>query len=235
MKKKDLKLFIYVFIAVHAVLWQPSKAQVSTFQQGKFIPELSVGGNIGINYAKIDFQKAIQQNNLQQYIGGISVRYISERHFGLQAELNLSQRGWDEADKDSIGHQYARSIRYLEIPLLTHIYFNAGKRARIVFNLGPHLSFLLNEKDLKNNIVIKDLSEGKEIPPYYETGVQRVFDYGIMAGMGLEIRTGVGSFIAEGRYTYGLSDIFSNNKSDYFSKSSNQATCIKLTYLFQLN
>ncbi|MDR2804338.1 MAG: PorT family protein, partial [Dysgonamonadaceae bacterium] len=73
------------------------------------------------------------------------------------------------------------------------------------------------------------------IPRYYDDDytVRRKFDYGIAGGMGLEIRTGIGNFILEGRYYYGLSDVFNNSRADVFQSSHNQVIGIKLTYLVE--
>jgi hypothetical protein len=44
----------------------------------------------------------------------------------------------------------------------------------------------------------------------------------------------VGHFILEGRYYYGLGDIYGNSKSDYFGRSNFGQIVIKMTYLFDL-
>lgn len=209
-------------------------------QKAPFKPELSFGINGGVTLSSISFNPSVQQQKLQQYVGGATVRYISERNFGLQMELNYSQRGWQE--KDSVpDYKYTRSLSYLEVPICTHIYADLGKRVRLIFNLGPQLSFLLSE-DIKDNHVINTPSrpnatavddDGERKIQYYDTDVQRMFDWGLCGGGGLEFRTGVGSIIAEGRYYFGLSDIFSNKKSDEFSSSSNQVINVKIAYLYR--
>jgi hypothetical protein len=50
--------------------------------------------------------------------------------------------------------------------------------------------------------------------------------------MGFELRTGIGNFILDGRYYFGLSDIYNNAKADDFQASSNQVIGVKLTYFF---
>lgn len=65
--------------------------------------------------------------------------------------------------------------------------------------------------------------------------VQKKFDYGIVAGIGLEYSIPkVGHFMLEGRYYYGLGNIYGNSKSDYFGKSNFGNVVIKLSYLFDL-
>ena len=60
------------------------------------------------------------------------------------------------------------------------------------------------------------------------------FDYGIAGGAGLEVRTGIGNFILEGRYYFGLNDFYNNTKRDYFGRSAHATIIGKLTYLFDL-
>ena len=64
--------------------------------------------------------------------------------------------------------------------------------------------------------------------------VSKKFDYGIAAGAGIELNTKAGHFILEGRYYYGLSDLFGNSKKDVFSRSNNGTIQAKITYLFDI-
>ena len=65
--------------------------------------------------------------------------------------------------------------------------------------------------------------------------VERKFDYGIAVGGGIEFsHPKVGHFIVEGRYYYGLGDIFKNSKSDFFGRSNFGQIVIKATYLFDI-
>jgi hypothetical protein len=126
-------------------------------------------------------------------------------------------------------NQYARSTAYLEIPIMTHIYFNLGKRMRFIFNLGPQIGFFLKEKDLEKNIVQTDSTAN-----YYDYPIQHRFDYGLKGTLGFEFRTKAGSFILDGRYYFGLSDIFNNKRADPFQASNNQVIGANLTYLFRV-
>jgi hypothetical protein len=53
--------------------------------------------------------------------------------------------------------------------------------------------------------------------------------------MGFELRTGIGSFILDGRFYFGLSDMFRNTRSNYFQSSANQVIGIKASYLFAIH
>lgn len=204
-------------------------------QDSAFQPEWAFGVNAGATFSRINFSPKVTQESLQQLQGGVTVRYLSEKNFGLQAELNLSQRGWQE-QKDSIpDHKFTKSLLYFELPVMTHIYFNLGSRVRLVFNLGPQIGYQLSENIKENNVVLDPgfNEEAFGYPVQYTTATQNKFDWGIAAGGGFELRTGIGSFVLEGRYYYGLSDIYKNRKSDYYAVSSNQILNVKLTYFYR--
>ena len=65
--------------------------------------------------------------------------------------------------------------------------------------------------------------------------VENNFDYGITAGLGIEYsHPKVGHFLLEGRYYYGLGNIYGDSKRDYFGRSNFGGIYIKLTYLFDI-
>jgi hypothetical protein len=203
--------------------------RLSYSQSKTFSPEWAYGVNGGATFSNVNFTSNlhIPEESLQQYSGGFTVRYISEKGFGIQSELNYSMRGWQEKIDSVHLNKYALSLAYLELPVLTHIYFGMGKHTRLVFNLGPQIGFNIGQKTLTKEI------NDTDVPDYYDMKIQKKFDYGIRAGMGVEIRTDVGSFILEGKYYFGLSDIFNNKRNDIFQSSSNQVMGINLTYLFR--
>ena len=65
--------------------------------------------------------------------------------------------------------------------------------------------------------------------------VEKKFDYGIAVGLGTEYsHPRIGHFLLEGRYYFGLGDIYGNSKRDYFGKSNLGNIVIKATYLFDI-
>jgi hypothetical protein len=65
--------------------------------------------------------------------------------------------------------------------------------------------------------------------------VKNKFDYGIAVGAGLEFSNRhFGHFMIEGRYYYGLGNIYGDSKRDYFSKSNIGNIVLKATYLFDI-
>ncbi len=200
-------------------------------QNHSFLSEWAFGVNAGTTFSRVRFNPHISQNLLLGGNGGITARYISEKNFGIQVELNYAQRGWEERTDTVVNlNEYSKLLTYIELPVMTHIYFNMGKRARGIFNLGPQIGYNLSEKVLKKKI--SPLSPPGEVPNHFTQKIQNKFDYGLVFGGGFELITGIGNFILEGRAYIGLSDIFSNTRSDEFQASPNQVLGAKLTYFF---
>lgn len=212
------RLFIAATICLASSIG--SRAQ-ETFRQ-----ELAVGASMGANFSSVTFNPSINEGMLMGINGGATIRWITEKNLGLQAELNFSQQGWKE-QFDEPGYKYSRTINYIELPIMTHIYFGS-KRFNAFLNLGPKIGYAISESTDQN---IDGATTTQKHTEQYNLPVQQKFDWGLCGGPGVELRTGIGYFLLEGRYYYALGDIFNSRKEDYFSKSASQVFSVKLTYL----
>lgn len=208
-------------------------------QTKEFIPEWNFGIGIGPTFSTLSMvenhtSNSIDNKNIQGMQFGVSARYITEKNLGVIAELNYSQQGWEEKFEDGIDSKYKHKLNYIELPILTHIYF--GDNTRFFVNLGPKFSYLLSESEEMDNVVGNGTmdDEGNIIENQYGRKANRKFDYGIMAGLGMEIKTKAGNFSLEGRYSFGLGDIFSSSNTDTFSRSANRVISARLTYYTKL-
>jgi len=181
-------------------------------------PEMYLGVSAGVTESMINFKPSIDQGYLMGYTGGIVFRYIAEKNVGMQAELNFSQRGWTE--KSGL---YTKQLNYIELPFMTHIYI--GKKSRIFLNFGPKISYLISEKVVKN--------ETLNIDSQHITAIENPFDYGLCAGLGFLFKIKNNVYQLDTRANYGLSDVFSNDKRDYFDTSNNMNVSVNLAWLFQ--
>ncbi len=229
------KLYIVcLLIAVWGFNVPPLRAQLQD-QRHNF----AVGVNGGVNISSVSFDPKFKQSNAIFPEIGVTARFVSEKYFkmicGIQAELNFSQRGWKEKIEDESGDTYQRAMSYLELPLLAHLAFgkDKGNGVRFVLNLGPQVSFLIAEKE-KMSASWHPEQRPNGVNVQYGKMADRKFDYGIVGGGGLEVRTGIGHFIVEARYYFGLSDFYNSTKKDYFSRSAHSCIGAKLTYLFDL-
>ncbi|PXV67991.1 outer membrane protein with beta-barrel domain [Dysgonomonas alginatilytica] len=220
-------------------------ACIKGYSQDKFVPEWNFGVNFGPTFSTMSFVTTDPADHLgtkmiQQYKGGLSARYITENRLGFIAELNYSLQGYEQKFTEETESKYIQKLAYLQIPFLTHIYF--GRKGRVFINLGPQISFLVGEQKIKDlllsdygeNPIISDQtgesSVTSKVSAQYSLKVQNKFDYGLVAGMGFELRTSAGNFAIEGRYYMGFSDIYSSHKTDPFSRSANRVMSAAITY-----
>ena len=202
-------------------------------QIGELRNNWAIGVNGGVNLSQVSFESAVRVKEKFQ-LGptfGVTARYISEKYFamicGVQLELNYSQRGWKE-DPEEKPYTYNRVMNYLEMPFLVHLAFGKDRGAQFFVNAGPQLGYFISEKE--------NYGGDWEKYPYEQHGkmVEKKFDYGIVGGAGVEIRTGAGNFLVEGRYYFGLGDFFNRSKKDYFERSAHTTISAKVTYLFDI-
>lgn len=198
-------------------------------QGNVFKKELSVGGSFGTTFSYVSFMPKVQHGMKMGYTGGATIRWITEKHLGLQAELNFAQFGWKEVFEEEPQYRYERTINYLELPFMTHIYFGSD-RFRFFINLGPKIGYALSESTDENlNGATPNLTNDQHDMP-----IDKRFEWGLCGGPGIELRTGIGCFLLEGRYYYALGDIYNSRKGDVFSKSSTQVISAKITYLIPI-
>jgi hypothetical protein len=133
---------------------------------------------------------------------------------------------------------YERKITYVQIPFLARLGWGRERKGLQAFiQAGPQIGFYLSEST-KTNVMLGHGTANQrasQVVAQDTLAVQNKFDYGIAAGAGIELSLPkVGHFILEGRYYYGLGNIFKNSKSDYFGKSNYGQIVIKATYLFDI-
>lgn len=218
-------------------------------QVGEYRNNMCIGVNAGFTMNKIGFDPIIAQKYHTAPTFGITFRYTSERfltaYCALQVELNYMRLGWTEEVLDSnsqpLPDSFKSNLDYLQIPFLTRLAWGKHKKGAMFYILlGPQIGYCISEnKEFSEQWT---LIEGTNIPnrpnnlhAQYDLSIKNKFDYGITGGVGLEVNTTLGHFLIEGRYYYGLSDIFGNSKKDTFSRSNHGAIIAKLTYLFDIN
>lgn len=211
---------------------------VTAKAQTHYIPHVWVGGHAGMTMSEMSFSPSVRQSMVQGMTAGLSFRYAEERHVGLIAELNISQRGWKE-DFEGAPFSYSRHLTYLEIPVLTHIFFGSPK-FKGFFNLGPVVGYMIGD-NIKSDF---DYVHPDQVPGFPLSNrsteqmameIKNKFDYGITAGAGCEfVVKRRHAFTLEARYYFGLGNIYPSSKKDTFSASRGTSIMVTLGYMFRL-
>lgn len=249
MKSKILKYLLALCLL--ALLPYTATAQV-----GDYRTDFAIGGSAGYVMSNVGFVPDVPQGWLPGYTAGLSVRYTCEKYFSsicsIVGEVNVTQTGWKEdirdANNDPVYYyddaekmnplNYERKITYVQIPFLARLGWGRERKGLQAFiQAGPQIGFYLSEST-KTNVMLGHGTANQrasQVVAQDTLAVQNKFDYGIAAGAGIELSLPkVGHFILEGRYYYGLGNIFKNSKSDYFGKSNYGQIVIKATYLFDI-
>jgi len=241
------KIFLIVWLLAPLAL----QAQV-----GEYRTDLAVGVNGGYMMSSVGFVPEVPQNQLGGMTGGLTIRYTCEKYFksicAIVAEVNYAQTGWKENIMD-IDNQpvyyvddpdkqnrlaYERKMNYVQVPVMARLGWGRERKGLQGFiQLGPQIGFFLSESTNTNLVAGKgtQTQRSSRVVAQDTMAVQKTFDYGIALGGGIEFsHPKVGHFIVEGRYYYGLGDIYKNSKSDFFGRSNFGQIVIKATYLFDI-
>ena len=211
-------------------------------QVGELRSNLAIGANGGFNLSRVDFSPTIKQELHPGLTGGFTLRYTTEKYFSLicaaQLEVNFAQRGWNELIDDGSNNTYHRTTNYVEIPFFAHLGWGQEERGMQFFiNVGPQLGLFLNDEEYYGFSAEHPWDESQRpnnITMQYGKQVENTLEYGIAGGAGMELKTAIGNFIIEGRYFFGLSDMFGNAKADPFGRSANTTITGKISYLIDI-
>lgn len=243
---EEMRKFLFVFFL--SIISFAAKAQV-----GEYRTDFAVGVNGGYVLSNVGFQPDVPQSMLGGMTMGVTLRYTCEKYFksicAIVAEVNLVQTGWKEKiqgmenqplyyEGSTEALHYQRKMTYLQIPLFARLGWGRERKGlQGFFQVGPQLGIFLSESTTTNLIDGEEPTEQRSssIVEQESKPVEKKFDYGIAGGAGIEFSVPkVGHFMLEGRYYYGLGNIFGNSKSDYFGKSNFGQIVIKATYLFDI-
>jgi len=245
-----MKRYLILLLVVHCSLLA-TRAQV-----GEYRNDLAVGVSAGYMLSSVGFVPEVPQKQLGGMTGGVTFRYTCEKYFksvcAIVAEVNLVQTGWKENIMDMDNQpvyyvndtekanplSYERHMKYVQVPIMARLGWGRERKGLQGFiQLGPQIGFFLDESTTSNLQpgIGKQTERSSKIEAQDTMAVQKKFDYGIAVGGGIEFsHPKVGHFILEGRYYYGLGDIYKNSKSDFFGRSNFGQIVIKATYLFDI-
>ncbi|MDD4759888.1 MAG: porin family protein [Bacteroidaceae bacterium] len=237
-----MKRFFYLFLFFSIYASVSLRAQI-----GESRSQLSIGGNAGFSFASVDFEPTIKQGQLVCPTVGLTMRYTCEKYFStvcaLQMEVNYMRLGWKESVMNSesqpLPDNYQREIGYVQLPMMARLAWGKEQHGLMFFLLaGPQISLYLGDTSKKSATWTLNASGNPDRPnnvyQQYGMAIERKIDYGLTGGVGMELNTALGHFILEGRYYFGLNDIYNNSKKDVFSRSANRVMIGKVTYLFDL-
>lgn len=205
--------------------------------QTHYASNVSFGVKGGVDFSQVMFTPSVKQSFAMGMNGGVTFRYIEENHFGFIVEVNYEQRGWKE-DFEEYPFEYSRTLDYVQIPFLAHIYF--GGRGRFFINAGPEVGFKIGENtkanfDYNNLSSVPNFPSGLRTTYQYQLAAENKVDYGISAGLGGEFNLNKkNSIYIEGRFYYGLGNVLKSGRKEVFRGSNSMSVMISAGYWFRI-
>ena len=160
---------------------------------------LQFGISGSASFAEVDFTPNAALITYPGRNYGVALRYFDRQAVGFQAELSYEQTGWREDFGG--GSVYERQTDYAEVLILTQLSIGRGA-VQPLLQAGPYLSVPVSEREL--------------LPPdadiittsYYGNPLPNRLNYGLRAGLGLNIELGPVTVQLDGRYLQGFSNLF---------------------------
>jgi len=242
MRKQTLTLVLFM------LSFLPSAAQIGNYRQ-----DFAIGVNGGYAFTNFRFTPKVNQGLHGGVTGGLTWRYTCEKYFSsicaIVGEVNYAQMGWKESILDyddnpvinestGLAEKYSRTINYVQVPVFARLGWGREvKGVQFFVQAGPQFGYFLSEKT-KMNFELEKRNTTDRVNQVIEQdtmAVENKFDYGIAGGVGVEFsHPSVGHFILEGRYYYGLGNIYGDTKKDFFASSNMGSIMIKLSWLFDI-
>ncbi len=191
-------------------------------QEEAYPKQMGIGFKGGLSYSTVAIDLPLQQINPGiDPSFGLIFSYVDKKTVGIQLELNYLTKSWEEIP--DANQSFRVQLNYLEIPLLTTLHF--GKRLKFIVNFGPYLNLLLHEQSQSN------LDNNSDFYPYYSNRTPSGADFGLIGGGGLRLKTKLGLFQVEARYSYGFQNIYDITKSGLNFSNLSQIN-LSLSYQF---
>ncbi|MCE7054265.1 PorT family protein [Algoriphagus sp. AGSA1] len=150
----------------------------ATFAQG-----LNFGLKGGVNNSNYaGTSPSFDAESITSYHAGVFLELGLSERLSLQPELLYSTLG-AEVSLDGAVEDFKNKLGYISIPILARIYLIPN---RLSLDLGPQVSFLMNEKE---NVNLRNSNS---------------FDFAISGGVTLQV---IGPLFIQGRYNLGLTDV----------------------------
>jgi opacity protein-like surface antigen len=152
-----------------------------------------LGARAGLNFATVAGDGYDSPDARTGFYAGLVAEAPITERLSLQPEVFYSGQGFDitdEPDRQDAEFQ----LGYIQVPVLLKAYLIDG----LNLHAGPQFGFKVNEE-----VDARPLEDGGD----FDTDSIQSFDFQLTGGVEYKL---LGSFIVQGRYTYGFSELVEN-------------------------
>lgn len=185
---------------------------------GTGLAQSQIGLRAGVNVASInDGIEKVENIEEEPWVPRLTLGVATSLHvtdyFALAPEFNYSQRGYEAQGSTLLAGDFTYRYHYdfFEVPVLARLSF--GKVLKAYLNMGPTFSYLMSGKEILEQEGAPE--EERELEP--ESNSYNRFEIGGAVGGGLQLDTGIGSFLLDLRYNTAFTDIQEDNFSPIYT------------------
>ncbi|HKJ46349.1 MAG TPA: porin family protein [Balneolales bacterium] len=175
-----------------------TNAQMFGQRDGQATTKIQYGVIGGLNFADFTGKDISGAKSRLTGNGGIFAAFQFGDYFAVQPEALVSFRG---AEADVTDGNFKYRMAYIQVPVFAKARYETESGLTPYVIAGPSVSFLISDK------YQSDLSSGKTTGDLKDLGVKTndvLFDLNFGAGLQM------GRLMLEGRYQYGVTDVFKN-------------------------
>jgi len=201
-----------------------------------FSQKTAIGFRTGASYFTIN--NDLLEENAKYELGldlAIPVEFQISPIFSIQPELHFSQKGVAfEGMEDGQEQKIAVKTNYLELPVLFKANYG-NERFKAYAFVAPSVGYAINRFATEK---LGDQDIEKEDIEFVKNGdVQdQRWEFNAMGGIGGSMKAGIGHFVADVRYSFGLSDNtkFKQDKPSDWKKSTNRGCTLSIGYMIPI-
>lgn len=196
----------------------------------------AIGFRAGASYFTVNNDEI---NDAAKYTMGtdfsLPVEVSISKVFSIQPELHYIQKGVEFEEKiDGQIHSLAAKTRMLELPVLLKANYG-GQRARCYAFIAPSVGYAMKQFTVEK---IGDGDKSKSDVDFVDTEdiKSQRWEFSAVGGIGASFKAGVGSFVIDARYSFGLTDNtkFKTSKPDDWSKTTNRGCTLSVGYMIPI-
>jgi hypothetical protein len=171
---------------------------------------------VGVNFSNISNveEEGVTTSSRTGFVAGVGVLFGLSERFSIGTGAYYSQQGVKVTDTDpTFGGEGTLKLDYIQVPLTLGIAFPTGGSVTPSIFAGPMIGFKASCKLTIDSSSANCDDQGVDI-------TLKSTDFSALFGAGIAIAAGSGSFIINGWYSLGLTDI--DDSSDTSSTESNK-------------
>jgi hypothetical protein len=178
----------------------PAKAQMSP-------KKIELGLKAGLGTGRAEDYDGDTESKRSFIVGGV-LGYKESRLFTLQIELLFFSKGYkvkNVAERDSLGNIVGQAdieltFSYIEMPVLAKLTPSTAGNYKPYLVAGGYAAYSVDDK----------LRLLTDLPFIFKVDNVDKFDYGLVTGVGLDMKSGGGNLFIETRYDMGFGKVIKN-------------------------